>query len=131
MKVCGHPHDAEDTMPEVLYRSLGHLAKMQDPQALAIWLYTVTRNRCWRMRRKSANAPRESFSPVKIGRKTCVCPVRSVGIGRSRSVISLKVSDQSFLSWGPYSTKINDMRFSHYHVFRSESRILTGFKPTN
>jgi RNA polymerase sigma-70 factor (ECF subfamily) len=57
MKVCGHPEDAEDTMQEVLYRSLGHLAKIQDPQALAVWLYTVTRNRCWRMRRKSSHAP--------------------------------------------------------------------------
>ncbi len=62
MKVCGHPEDAEDTMQEVLYRSLGHLAKIQDPQALSVWLYTVTRNRCWRMRRKSANAPRHTFS---------------------------------------------------------------------
>jgi RNA polymerase sigma-70 factor (ECF subfamily) len=58
MKVCGHPEDAEDTMQEVLYRSLGHLAKIQDPQALAVWLYTVTRNRCWRMRRKGASAPK-------------------------------------------------------------------------
>src|ERR1035438_7603677 len=57
MKVCGHPEDAEDTMQEVLYRSLGHLAKIQDPQALAVWLYAVTRNRCWRMRRKSSHAP--------------------------------------------------------------------------
>jgi RNA polymerase sigma-70 factor (ECF subfamily) len=57
MKVCGHPEDAEDTMQEVLYRSLGHLTKIQDPQALAVWLYTVTRNRCWRMRRKSSHAP--------------------------------------------------------------------------
>jgi RNA polymerase sigma-70 factor (ECF subfamily) len=58
MKVCGHPEDAEDTMQEVLYRSLGHLAKIHDPQALAVWLYTVTRNRCWRMRRKGAYAPK-------------------------------------------------------------------------
>ena len=57
MKVCGHPEDAEDTMQEVLSRSLGHLAKIHDPQALAVWLYTVTRNRCWRMRRKPAHAP--------------------------------------------------------------------------
>jgi RNA polymerase sigma-70 factor (ECF subfamily) len=57
MKVCGHPEDAEDTMQEVLSRSLGHLARIQDPQALAVWLYTVTRNRCWRMRRKPAHAP--------------------------------------------------------------------------
>jgi RNA polymerase sigma-70 factor (ECF subfamily) len=62
MKVCGHPEDAEDTMQEVLYRSLGHLARIQNPQALAVWLYTVTRNRCWRMRRKSAHAPKHTLS---------------------------------------------------------------------
>lgn len=62
MKICGHPEDAEDTMQEVLYRSLGHLAKIHAPQALAVWLYTVTRNRCWRMRRKPANAPAQSLS---------------------------------------------------------------------
>jgi RNA polymerase sigma-70 factor (ECF subfamily) len=62
MKVCGHPEDAEDTMQEVLSRSLGHLAKIQDPQALAAWLYTVTRNRCWRMRRKVASAPKHMLS---------------------------------------------------------------------
>jgi len=53
MKVCGHREDAEDTMQEVLYRSLRHLARIDEPRALAVWLYTVTRNRCWRMRRKS------------------------------------------------------------------------------
>jgi RNA polymerase sigma-70 factor (ECF subfamily) len=62
MKVCGHPEDAEDTMQEVLFRSLGHLAKIQTPQALAVWLYTVTRNRCWRIRRKPAHAPSQTFS---------------------------------------------------------------------
>ena len=62
MKVCGHPEDAEDTMQEVLFRSLGHLAKIQEPQALAVWLYTVTRNRCWRMRRKSVHAPQQTLS---------------------------------------------------------------------
>ena len=62
MKVCGHPEDAEDTMQEVLFRSLKYLAKIQTPQALAVWLYTVTRNRCWRMRRKPANAPAAMLS---------------------------------------------------------------------
>jgi RNA polymerase sigma-70 factor (ECF subfamily) len=62
MKVCGHPEDAEDTMQEVLSRSLGHLVKIQNPQALAVWLYTVTRNRCWRMRRKPAQAPTKILS---------------------------------------------------------------------
>jgi len=62
MKVCGHPEDAEDTMQEVLLRSVAHLSKIQDPKALAVWLYTVTRNRCWRMRRKSVHAPKQTLS---------------------------------------------------------------------
>jgi RNA polymerase sigma-70 factor (ECF subfamily) len=62
MKVCGHPEDAEDTMQEVLSRSIGHLAKIQTPQQMAVWLYTVTRNRCWRMRRKPAHAPARLLS---------------------------------------------------------------------
>ena len=62
MKVCGHPEDAEDTMQEVLSRSLEHLAKIHNPQALAVWLYTVTRNRCWRMRRKTSHAPANMLS---------------------------------------------------------------------
>ncbi len=62
MKVCGHAEDAEDTTQEVLFQSLDHLAKIHDPQALAVWLYTVTKNRCWRMRKKPAHAPSQAFS---------------------------------------------------------------------
>jgi RNA polymerase sigma-70 factor (ECF subfamily) len=62
MKVCGHPEDAEDTMQEVLYRSLGYLSKLKSPEELAVWLYTVTRNRCWRMRRKRTYAPARMLS---------------------------------------------------------------------
>ena len=62
MKVCGHPEDAEDTMQEVLSRSIMHLAKIQTAQQMAVWLYTVTRNRCWRMRRKPAHAPAHLLS---------------------------------------------------------------------
>jgi VWFA-related protein len=70
------------------------------------------------------------YGPVKLGGETYYCPVRSVGIARGRTVIERKAGDLGgFLSWGPYSTKINDMRFSNYHIFRAESRILTGFKP--
>jgi RNA polymerase sigma-70 factor (ECF subfamily) len=51
MKMCGHRQDAEDTMQEVLFRSLKYLGKLDGPNALAAWLYTVARNRCHRMRR--------------------------------------------------------------------------------
>jgi len=56
MKMCGHRQDAEDTAQEVLFRSLKHLSKLQGPNALAAWLYTVARNRCHRMRRGPVNA---------------------------------------------------------------------------
>lgn len=57
MKICGHREDAEDTMQDVLFRSLEHLARFPDPEALAAWLYTVTKNRCRRIRRPRAQAP--------------------------------------------------------------------------
>jgi VWFA-related protein len=69
------------------------------------------------------------YGPIEIGGKTYICPVRSVSVGRARSLISLKEWDQDFMSFGPYSIHINDMRFGNYHVFRSESRVLTGYKP--
>jgi len=68
MKVCGHREDAEDTMQEVLFKALPHLAKLGDPRALAVWLYTVTRNQCWMRRRKERASdakalPLESLMP--------------------------------------------------------------------
>ncbi len=53
MKVCGHPQDAEDTMQDVLLKSVPHLAKFDNPQALSVWLYKVARNRCVSSRRGS------------------------------------------------------------------------------
>ena len=51
LKVCGHREDAEDTAQEVLVKALPYLAKFEDPQALAAWLYTAAKNRCWQGRR--------------------------------------------------------------------------------
>jgi len=54
IKVCGHREDAEDTAQEVLLKSLPHLAKLEDPQALSAWLYTAAKNRCWQGRRRAS-----------------------------------------------------------------------------
>lgn len=62
MKVCGHPEDAEDTMQDVLLKSLPYLRKIESPKALAVWLYKVTRNRCWMSRRRSKFAPDQVLS---------------------------------------------------------------------
>jgi len=62
MKVCGHREDAEDTMQEVLVKSLPYLPKIDSPKALVVWLYKVARNRCLMSRRKSKFAPKRNLS---------------------------------------------------------------------
>lgn len=62
MKICGHREDAEDIMQDVLFRSLGHLTRFPDPDALIAWLYTVTKNRCRRVRRPRPGASARTLS---------------------------------------------------------------------
>jgi RNA polymerase sigma-70 factor (ECF subfamily) len=62
MRVCGQRQDAEDTMQEVLVKSLPHLAKFDSSKALAVWLYKVAKNRCLMSRRKSKFAPKVELS---------------------------------------------------------------------
>jgi RNA polymerase sigma-70 factor (ECF subfamily) len=62
MKVCGHREDAEDTMQEVLVKSLPYLPRIDSPKALVVWLYKVARNRCLMSRRKSKFAPKQNLS---------------------------------------------------------------------
>lgn len=62
MKVCGHPEDAEDTTQDVLLKSLPYLPKFESPQALAVWLYKVARNRCLSNRRGDKNSQTKNLS---------------------------------------------------------------------
>jgi len=62
MKVCGHPQDAEDTMQDVLLKSVPHLAKFDNPRALTVWLYRVARNRWVRSRRGSQASRAKNLS---------------------------------------------------------------------
>ncbi|MBZ5651635.1 MAG: sigma-70 family RNA polymerase sigma factor [Acidobacteriia bacterium] len=62
MKVCGQRQDAEDTMQEVLVKSVPYLPKFDRPRALVVWLYKVAKNRCLMSRRKSKFAPKEDIS---------------------------------------------------------------------
>lgn len=62
MKVCGHPQDAEDTMQDVLFKSLPYLPKFTNAQALGVWLYKVARNRCLMNRRGSKFSPKVNLS---------------------------------------------------------------------
>ena len=62
MKVCGHPQDAEDTMQEVLLKSLPYLPKFDSAKALGVWLYKVARNRCLMNRRGNKFSPKVNLS---------------------------------------------------------------------
>ena len=62
MRLCGQREDAEDTMQEVLVKSLPYLPKFDSPKALVVWLYKVAKNRCLMNRRKSKFAPKEELS---------------------------------------------------------------------
>src|SRR5512143_3401824 len=62
MRVCGQRQDAEDTMQEVLVKSLPQLAKFDSAKALVVWLYKVARTRCLMTRRRSKFAPKEELS---------------------------------------------------------------------
>jgi RNA polymerase sigma-70 factor, ECF subfamily len=62
MRVCGQREDAEDTMQEVLMKSIPHLPKFDSPKALVVWLYKVAKSRCLMSRRKSKFAPEHQLS---------------------------------------------------------------------
>jgi len=62
MRVCGQREDAEDTMQEVLVKSLPYLPKFESPKALLVWLYKVAKNRCLMSRRRSKFAPSRDLS---------------------------------------------------------------------
>src|ERR1700757_643620 len=62
MRVCGQRQDAEDTMQEVLLKSIPQLPKFGNPKALLVWLYKVAKNRCLMSRRKSKFAPAHELS---------------------------------------------------------------------
>ena len=62
MRICGQREDAEDTMQEVLLKSIPQLPKFDSPKALVVWLYKVAKTRCLMNRRKSKFAPQHELS---------------------------------------------------------------------
>ncbi len=62
MRVCNQREDAEDTMQEVLVKSVPVLSRFQSAKALTVWLYKVAKTRCLMSRRKSKFAPKQELS---------------------------------------------------------------------
>jgi len=71
------------------------------------------------------------YGAVDLGGQAYICPIKSVSISRGRSIQTFKNlnPNTSFKTFGPYVTLLNDVAFEQYHLFRSDSRILTGADP--
>jgi hypothetical protein len=57
------------------------------------------------------------YGPVQIGEKPYICPVRSVAFAR---IAVGETQDKTT----PMKNELNDVAFTDYHLFRSESRIV-------
>ena len=78
------------------------------------------------------------YGPVEIAGKIYICPVRSVSVSRGRSVVVMSETlnarakiqwRESFRTYGPYATMLNDITFDAFHLFHADSHMLTGFSP--
>jgi hypothetical protein len=67
------------------------------------------------------------YGPVEIGGHKYICPDRAVVVMRSRPVRPLVFWQERFEVYAPYETLLNDIAYTDYHKFGSESRILPGF----
>jgi hypothetical protein len=65
------------------------------------------------------------YGPVEIGGITYICPVRSVALSLVQTVNVKSLQGQAWSSVGPKQLRVNDVKFSNYHLFRSEVRILS------
>jgi hypothetical protein len=61
------------------------------------------------------------FGPIQIAGTNYICPVRGVAIARFFDPLKYQKKDPPPT---PIHTSINDVSFTDFHVFRSESRIL-------
>lgn len=69
------------------------------------------------------------YGPQEIGGKTYICPVRSVTYWRGRRGVQVHEWGEGFRVYGPFETMLDDVSFGDYHMFRGETRMLTGFDP--
>ena len=70
-----------------------------------------------------SNSIAVEYDSISIGGANYICPLKSVALSRS-PVFAVETWTQK--GNPPVRTQLNDVAFIDYHVFRSESRIITG-----
>jgi hypothetical protein len=66
------------------------------------------------------------YGTVDIGGKSYTCPVRSVSLSRGHAVIVMRDVFENGTALGPELTRLNDVEFGSYHLFRGDVRIVTA-----
>lgn len=74
------------------------------------------------------------YEPFRLGGKTYFCPARSIALSLARASTSGALDLESPETPAPLRSMLNEVVFSHYHLFRAEARILAsengGVTPT-
>lgn len=70
------------------------------------------------------------YGPVEIGGVRYICPVKSAAVTLVHEVkVNMSESSDHQQVMGPLQTRVNEVSFRNYHLFRAEMRILTGDTP--
>ena len=72
------------------------------------------------------------YGPVEIGGKSFICATRSVALSSAISHSDFKGDSGNFAAMpqGPQQKLLNDVAFADYHMFRADTRMLTGSEAT-
>jgi RNA polymerase sigma-70 factor (ECF subfamily) len=57
LRMCGDPHDAEETLQETFLNALKALPRFKGQSKLSTWLYRIASNACLMRRRRQATQP--------------------------------------------------------------------------
>ena len=67
------------------------------------------------------------YGPVELGGASYICPARSVSLSVANTLKQVQDAEgRSFPTNGPPQMLLNHMAFDQFHLFRSESRVLSG-----
>jgi VWFA-related protein len=67
------------------------------------------------------------YGPVELGGKTYICPSRSVSISMAKTIRNMQdPGGHSWRTMGPRQMLLNHVDFDQYHLFRAETRVLSG-----
>jgi VWFA-related protein len=100
-----------------------------DSASGAILRFTMRAGLSWRLPLQHSDIMIE-YGPVILGETSYICPIRSVSISRSRSIVQVSEFGEVFKANAPFETILNDVKYENYHLFRSSSRVLPGFSET-